>query len=210
LPPGLLVPVGGSASYQVTFTRTSAAFGDWSYGSVTWSDKQHKVRSAVALRAAAIRTVDAVSGEGAASSVPLASKTGSEGTLTATVNGLYSGTTRTGALTGDNPDWSAPTLPPSVAEMKTTVPEGTSLARLAIRSKDFLPGSDIDLYVYDADGNPLSSPGDGSDEHVDLPGSGTYDVQVSQYVLPAGATSQQYTPRSGHFVTYVTRLHWLR
>ncbi|WNM35761.1 S8 family peptidase [Streptomyces sp. Li-HN-5-11] len=192
-PKRLVVPAGGSASYRVTFTRTSAAFGDWSYGSVTWSDKHHKVRSAIALRATPMRAPDEATGNGATGSVTLTPRNGYRGTLATTVNGLYAGTTRTGTLTGDDPDFSAAPLPPSVAEMKVTVPEGTTLARLAIQSRDFLPGSDIDLVVFDADGNLLSTPGEGSDEHVDLPGPGTYDVYLSQYALPPGATSQKYT-----------------
>ncbi|MFF5979484.1 S8 family serine peptidase [Streptomyces olindensis] len=192
-PKRLVVPAGGSASYRVSFTRTSAAFGDWSYGSVTWSDKHHEVRSAVALRAAPIHAPDEVTGNGATGSVALSPQTGYRGILATTVNGLYAGTTQTGTLTGDDPDWSASPLPPSVAELKVTVPEGTWLARLAIQSRDFLPGSDIDLDVSDADGNVYSMAGEGSDEHVDLPGPGTYDVYVSQYALPPGATSQQYT-----------------
>ncbi|GKQ39032.1 hypothetical protein ALMP_55610 [Streptomyces sp. A012304] len=192
-PKRLVVPAGGSASYRVTFTRTSAAFGDWSYGSVTWSDKHHKVRGAVALRAVALGAQSEATGKDATGSVTLTSRTGYRGTLTTTVNGLYAGTTSTGTLTGDHPDMSASPLPPSVAKLKVTVPEGTLLARLAIQSRGFLPGSDIDLDVHDADGNVYSMAGEGSDEHVDLPGPGTYDVYVSQYALPPGATSQKYT-----------------
>ncbi|WP_232838188.1 S8 family serine peptidase [Streptomyces geranii] len=50
-PRTLVVSPGGTATYKVTFTRTDAAYGDWNFGSITWSDKHHKVRSAVALRA---------------------------------------------------------------------------------------------------------------------------------------------------------------
>ena len=34
----LLVRAGGTASYRVTFTRTSAAFGEYAFGSLTWTN----------------------------------------------------------------------------------------------------------------------------------------------------------------------------
>ncbi|MFK0156664.1 hypothetical protein ACIQVL_22030 [Streptomyces sp. NPDC090499] len=40
------------ATYKVTFKRTDAAFGAWTYGRLTLTDGgRHTVRSAVALRA---------------------------------------------------------------------------------------------------------------------------------------------------------------
>lgn len=194
-PKVLVVPAGGSATYKVTFTRTDAAYGDWVYGSVTLSDKNdHRVRSTVALRAAPLSAPATATGEGATGSVALAPKAGWKGTLTTTVNGLYAGTTETGTLTGTDRDFGPPpaTLPASAVKTEITVPEGTAVAHVALLSSDHLAGSDVDLWVYDKDGNLLSAPDDGNDEQVDL-APGTYQVYVNQYALPEGATGQTYT-----------------
>ncbi|WKX10932.1 S8 family peptidase [Streptomyces sp. NL15-2K] len=194
-PKTLTVKPGESATYKVTFTRTDAAIGKWSYGSVTLSDKHHRVRSTVALRAAQLAAPTDVTGKDATGSVTLSPKTGYDGKLTAAVNGLYAGTTKTGTLTGTNREFdpSASSQPASVAKSEVTVPEGTKLARVAIQSADHLAGSDLDLFVLDKDGNLVNDlPGGGSDEHADLE-PGKYTVYVVQFALPEGKTSQPYT-----------------
>ncbi|PAZ14242.1 peptidase [Streptomyces sp. SA15] len=194
-PKTLTVKPGESATYKVSFTRTDAAFGKWSYGSVILSDKDHRVRSTVALRAAPLAPPADVTGKGATGSVALTPKTGYDGKLTAAVNGLYEGTTKTGTLTGTNRNFdpTASSQPASVAKSEVTVPEGTKLARVAIQSADHLAGSDLDLFVLDKDGNLVNDlPGGSSDEHADLK-PGTYTVYVVQFALPEGKTSQPYT-----------------
>ncbi|MFF3334889.1 S8 family serine peptidase [Streptomyces sp. NPDC002888] len=194
-PKKLVVPAGGSATYKVTFTRTDAAYGDWSFGSVTWSDKTHKVRSAVALRATRLSAPTEITGTGATGSAVLTARAEWDGTLTTSVNGLYAGTVKTGTLTGTAPDFdpSQSPLPTAVARSEVTVPEGTDLARIAILPSDFRADSDVDLWVLDKDGNLLSNPTGGNDEHFDLTEPGTYEVYVVQYALPQGVTSQPYT-----------------
>jgi hypothetical protein len=195
----LVVKPGASATYKVTFTRTDAAYGDWAFGSVTWSDtRHHKVRSAVALRATPIATAAEATGEGSTGSVTLNAKPGWDGVLTTAVKGLYPDTAKTGTLTGTDPDFAGKQSPPSAATARTevTVPEGTDFARIAIRSADHLAGSDVDLWVLDKDGKNLAAITPGNDEHVDLTEPGTYEVYVNQYALPQGATSQQYTLRT--------------
>ena len=59
-PPGITVNVspssltlanGASATYQVTFTTQSgAALDEWTFGSLTWSDGSHGVRSPIAIK----------------------------------------------------------------------------------------------------------------------------------------------------------------
>lgn len=202
-PKELVVQPGASASYQVTFTRTDAAFGDWAFGSVTWSDEQHhKVRSPIALRAKQLAAPADATGEGSTGSVTLTPKPGWGGTLTSTASGLYEDTTKTGALTGTNPDFDPTTqsppspLPPATVKTEVTVPEGAELVRVAIRSADHLDGSDLDLWVLDKNGNMLVDLINGNDEHADLTKPGTYQVYLNQYSMPKGATSQTYTLRT--------------
>ncbi|MBO4258130.1 S8 family serine peptidase [Streptomyces griseorubiginosus] len=190
-PGKLVVAPGASASYRVTFTRTHAAYGDWKFGDITWSDGHHKVRSPIALRSAPIAAPDEVARHGA-TSVTLTARAGWNGTLSATVNGLYAGTTKTGTLTGAEPDFDPSHLTAATVKTELTVPEGTDFARVAITSADQIAGSDLDLWVYDKDGNLLWEPIAGNDEHIDLK-PGTYEVYVNQVVLPRGLSSQKYT-----------------
>lgn len=188
---------GGSATYRVTFTRTDADYGKWAFGSVSWGDRGgHRVRSAIAPRATRITVPQEADGTGATGSLTLQTKSGWDGTFTTALNGLYTGTVRTGTLMGTSTDsFTTPPspLPASATRTEITVPEGTALARVAILSSDFLAGSDMDLRVFDEDGTLLSSPTGGSDEYVDLTEPGTYEVYVNQFALPEGATSQTYT-----------------
>ncbi|MFI1213493.1 S8 family serine peptidase [Streptomyces sp. NPDC020802] len=191
-PKRLVVKPGESATYRVTFTRTDAAYGDWRFGSVTFSDGRHQVHSPVALRATRFSAPAEVTGKGTTGSTTLTSRASWDGTLHTTVNGLYADTVRTGTLTGTTPD---PLSPPStaVAESEVTVDEGIELVRVAMLPNEYVEGSDVDLWVLDKDGNLLSNPTAGNDEHVDLTEPGTYTVYVVQYSLPQGTTSQPYT-----------------
>jgi len=198
-PRELVVKPGESATYRVTFTRTDAAYGDWAFGSVTWRDQHHhQVRSAVALRATPLAAPATATGSGATGSTTLTPRPGWDGTLTTTVNGLYGSTTKTGTLTGTNPDFAPGQSPLPAATIKTevTVPAGTQVARVAIQSADHLAGSDLDLWVLDKNGDNLVNLVTGNDEHVDLTEPGTYVVYLNQYALPQGATSQPYTLRT--------------
>ncbi|MEV6001465.1 S8 family serine peptidase [Streptomyces griseomycini] len=194
-PSRLVVPAGKSATYKVTFTRADAPHGDWSFGSVTWSDRTHKVRSAVALRATRLSAPAEITGTGATGSATLTARAEWNGTLTTSVNGLYAGTVKTGTLTGTAPDFdpSQSPLPTAVAKSEVTLSKDTDLARVAILSSDFRTDSDVDLWVLDKDGDLLSNPTGGNDEHVDLTEPGTYEVYVVQYALPKDVTSQPYT-----------------
>ncbi|MER5221722.1 S8 family serine peptidase [Streptomyces flaveus] len=193
-PKKLIVPAGGSATYQVTFTRTDALYGDWSFGRVTLSDGTHQVHSAVALRATRLSAPAEITGTGAEGSATVTARAEWDGTLTTSVNGLYPGTAKTGTLTGTAPDFdpSQSPLPAAVAKSEVTVSDGTDLARIAILPSDFRTDSDVDLWVLDKDGNLLSNPTGGNDEHVDLTEPGTYEVYVVQFSLPESVTSQTY------------------
>ena len=58
-------PPGRAATYAVTFTTTDgAALDAWAFGSLTWSDGTHDVRSPIAVRPVALAAPDEVSGTG--------------------------------------------------------------------------------------------------------------------------------------------------
>ncbi|GHH82306.1 S8 family serine peptidase [Streptomyces capitiformicae] len=194
-PKRLKLAPGESASYTVRFKRTDARFDTWFYGSLTWSDAhaRHRVTSPIALRPTGLTAPAEVTVSGQ-ESVKLTTGVGWTGSLTAKA-ALYTGKKTTGTLTGtDTSDFpKSPHTNDAVVKHRIHVPEGAAFTRLAITSADHLPGSDIDLYVFDTAGKHIGRwPGPDSDEHTDLP-PGDYDVYVLQYQLPAGASSQQYT-----------------
>ncbi|MDQ1046331.1 S8 family serine peptidase [Streptomyces sp. V4I2] len=193
-PKRLTLAPGESASYTVEFERMDAAYDTWSYGSLTLSDAhaRHRVTSPIALRPTRFAAPNEVTATGQ-DSVKLTAGVGWTGELTAKA-ALYTATKTTGTLTGtDKSDFpESPHTNDAVVKHRVHVPEGAAFTRVAITAADHLPGSDIDLYVFDTAGNQIGRPDAGSDEHTDLP-PGDYDVYVLQYRLPAGTTSQQYT-----------------
>ncbi|MDX2548631.1 S8 family serine peptidase [Streptomyces sp. WI04-05B] len=197
-PKRLTVTPGASASYKVTFERTSAAHNAWSFGSLTWSDahSHHEVTSPVALRSVALSAPKeaVVTGGDSATLRPAVDWNGE---LTAKAS-LYTGEKTTGTLTGtDQADFTmSQGTNDAVVKHHVHVPAGTPFTRFAITSADHVPGSNLDLYAFDTNGNHIGDwAGPGSDEHVDLPPV-DYDVYVRQSELPTGTTSQQYTVRS--------------
>lgn len=129
-------------------------------------------------------------------STTLSPSVGWRGELTAKVTGLYAGRKTTGTLTGtDQNDHfdSGPYTSDAIAKLHVHVPQNASFTRVAIRSADFLPDSDIDLYAFDTKGTLVSDPpGAGSDQRSELP-PGDYDLYIVQYALPEGANSQHFT-----------------
>ncbi|WP_306457927.1 S8 family peptidase [Streptomyces sp. SA15] len=196
-PKRLTVLPGGSATYRVTFTRTDAAYGAWSSGSLTWSDahSHHRVTSPIALRAAHVAAPVEINVKGERST-QLAVRADWKGDLTARAE-LYKAEKIHGTLTGeDQSDFLAdPHTGDAAAKIPVHVPEGAPFTRVAVDAADHVPGSQVFLYAFDKDGVPvLAQPQIGSDDYVDLP-PGDYDVYVVQYDMPEGTDSQQYTLR---------------
>ncbi|MEH0416857.1 S8 family serine peptidase [Streptomyces sp. B21-083] len=198
-PRRLTLKPGQSARYKVTFTRGDTPYDTWSFGSLTWSDahSRHRVTSPLALRAAPFRAPHEITADtGGSGSAALTAYADRTGDVTATTTGLYAGRKTTGTLTGTNQDAdfsSHPRPSEAVAKVRIHVPKDAPFTRVAVTSADHLPGSDLDMYVFDAEGEPFGRlPGTGSDEQNDLP-PGDYDVYIVQYALPPGATGQSYT-----------------
>ncbi len=103
-----------------------------------------------------------------------------------------------GKLVG-GPLGSSKTTRPSIAtgDTHTTtveVPEGAASLDVAIGNVSDA-AADLDLAVYDQDGNEVGSSADGdSEESVSIasPAAGTYTVEVVGYAVPAGTTAYDY------------------
>ncbi len=73
-----------------------------------------------------------------------------------------------------------------------TIPAGTTYARFAIYDDQVGPGNDIDLYVYNSDGDEVGRSGTStSNETVNLknPAAGTYKVYVHGWQTAGGGTT---------------------
>ncbi|MEU1514915.1 S8 family serine peptidase [Streptomyces sp. NPDC005811] len=196
-PQRLTVAPGGSATYRVTFTRTDAAYGTFSYGSLTWSDahSRHRVTSPIALRSAHIAAPFEIALEGERSTT-LTVRADWKGELTARAE-LYTSETITGTLTGEDPSNFAadPHTGDAVAKVPVHVPDGAPFTRVGVYAADHVPGSKMSLYAFDGNGVRIfPGPQTGSDDYLDLL-PGDYDVYVVQEDMPKGIDSQQYTLR---------------
>ncbi|MER5217456.1 S8 family serine peptidase [Streptomyces sp. NPDC002838] len=103
-----------------------------------------------------------------------------------------------GKLVG-GPLGSSKSARPTIAKGEThtttvEVPEGAKSLDVAIGNVSDA-AADLDLYVYDANGEELDSSADGdSEESVSIPSpaAGTYTIKVVGYAVPAGSTAYDY------------------
>ncbi|NGO12106.1 S8 family serine peptidase [Streptomyces sp. HC44] len=88
-----------------------------------------------------------------------------------------------------------PTITEGAPQTSTVeVPEGAESLDVTIGNVS-AANADLDLYVYDAEGNEVGSSADGDSEEsvsVASPDAGTYTVQVLGYSVPGGSTAYDY------------------
>ena len=191
----LLLKPGAKATYKVTFTRVSAAFDEYAFGSLTWTNGLYKVRSQLVVKPVAAAAPEQVTGTGTAGSTAVSVTPGFTGTLTTSVDGLVAADVRTPTLspTGDGFDPDAPAVSARAAKETVTIPAGTTLARHATSDSDFAAGTDVDLYLYEAGTSNLvaSSAGGSAEESITIPNppAGTYDLYVVLFGAAPGQTS---------------------
>jgi hypothetical protein len=197
-PSTLKLAPGAKGTYQVTFTRASAAFGQYALGALTWSDGTHQVRSQLAVRPVAAAVPAEVSGTGTAGSTAIGVTPGFAGTLTASVSaGLTPAVRLTKTLTATGPgfDSAAPATSDRTAMYPVTVEPGTTVLRQSTFDRDFAAGTDVDIYLYRVVNGVRTLVGVGggatAEEQIQLlnPAAGTYEL----YVVLFGAASGQTT-----------------
>ena len=196
-PTTIKVKKGETVSYQVTFTRTTAAANEFSLGSLEWRSNKHVVHSQLAIRPLDISAPAEATGTGTSGSVELAIRPGYTGTLTASPAGLVPATVATATLsnaTGGSFSTTNPAAGPHTLKTTVTVPAGSILARFATFDADVPAGTDLDVFVYAAGTTTLvgASSGATAEEQVDLatPAAGSYDVYVDLFATAPGVTSQ--------------------
>ena len=192
---------GKKQSFKVTITRTTAAFGEWSFGSLRWRDLLgHDVRSPIAVRAVPAAVPLEQSGTGTSGQVTLPVTAGFSGTLTAAGHGLRPATVDEWSLT-PNPATSfnseAPATASDIVSVTTTVPEGTKVTRFATFDADYPAGTDVDIWVYrqEADGS-LTQVGQSasgtSEESVTITEPGTYVTFIDLFAAPGPVTLRHH------------------
>ena len=200
-PATLVVPPHHSRSYTVTLTRTTAPLGQWSFGSLTWTDKDktkrgHSVRSPIAVRPVPFAAPPEVTLTGASGGATISPKVGYTGTLNTAVAGLVPATLNTFNLdtTGPNFNQNAPAAGPQVGLATVVIPASTSVARFATFDADYPANTDVDIFVYRLTGTGrafVGSSAGGSAEEVftiNNPAPATYEVYVDLFAIASGTT----------------------
>ena len=197
-PPGYRVAVnpskirlkkGDSATYYVTITNVSAPAGEWRHGSLTWMDKtgNYSVRSPISVSAALFGAPDAIVGSGESGSASFDVSFGYTGSYTAAAHGLVPATVTTDNVAQD-PDQSFDPNDGFSNRYDFTV-SGAALLRFAIPPEATEPGADLDIYLFDPNGNlAASSTKAATDEQIDvlLPADGTWSLYVHGWSTPGG------------------------
>ncbi len=186
-PTSLTLAPGTEASYAVTFTSTSSAvFDDWAFGSLTWENDGHAVRSPIAVQPVALAAPSEISGSGTEGTTSFDVTFGYTGAYAASVHGLVAADTQDGTVVDDPADDINVALATGVGITLhfVDVPVGTEYARFSLFDEYTDGEDDLDLYVFgpDSAGFPFVG-GSGSPtsaEQVDLesPDPGVYIVVV--------------------------------
>ena len=197
-PSRLVIPPRRSATFQVTITRTNAAFVQWRFGALSWKDNLgHEVRSPIGVRAVQVASPAEITGTGATSAKQYQVTPGYNGTLTASAVGLTEASVATMHLTGANTafDKAHPSTGDAVGVVDVTVPAGTKVARFATYAADYGANADLDLYIYEvgADGTLKQvgeSAGGTAEESFTFTDPGAYRIYAVQFQPADGQTEQ--------------------
>jgi hypothetical protein len=198
-PAALAVAPGASATFTVTFSRKAdVALNTWQYGSLTWNDGVHAVRSPITLRAGAlISATPLVRSDKATAAKTLGVRTGFTGKMATAYGGLKE-VDKTVHTVEEAPEGSLDSEPliqaacnaggTGVRLIPVTFPAGTVMASFELFNADTQHGArdDLDLALIDSSGEVVGLSGSaGSDEAIRLPSpaAGNYRVCVLGYSL---------------------------
>ena len=183
-PPTLVLDPDETASYTVTFTTTPAALLDeWAFGSLSWSDGTHTVRSPIAVRPVALAAPEEVTGEGTEGTTEYDVTFGYSGPFDVAVNGLDAATVDTRTVVDDPANDINVALSTGVGIDVVTIPvaAGTLHLRASLFDENTDGEDDIDLYLFDPDDNFVDGSGSAtSAEQVDAasPAEGDWTLVV--------------------------------
>ena len=153
------------------------------------SNRRTSVRSPIAVRPVALAAPAEVAGNGSAHSYDITY--GYTGPFSTTVRGLLAATVLSGSVS-DDPTNTFVVGGPGISTQTVAIPAGTTYARFALYDDQVGAGNDLDLYVYNSDGDQVGVSGTGtSNETVNLknPAAGTYKVYVHGWQTAGGGTT---------------------
>ena len=175
---------GDTATFEVAFTNVNAPIGEWRFGSLSWVDGRNRVRSPIAVNAAAIEFADSVSGTGASGTASIPVAFGYTGAYTAGAHGLAADVPIPGSVTQDPNQTFDPTDVGNGATAHPIVVTDASFLRITLDTADLTPPNgaiDIDLYLYNSAGEEVASSGAGSTDEIiqlETPANDTYTLYV--------------------------------
>jgi hypothetical protein len=160
-PASLTVPAGASATFTVTFTRTTAALNSYVGGQLTWSNATHAVRIPMVVRPVPLAAP-------AAASASYDVKFGYNGPFITQARGLVPAVLTDGTVAQDPDQEFVPADPTGTVKIDVVIPAGTTHARYALFDANVSPGSDLDLFVYQGTALAGSSTASGSTEEINF------------------------------------------
>lgn len=214
-PASLTIAAGATQSFTVTLTRTTAVENAWQYGSLTWSDGTHVVRSPVTARSGKPVIAPAlIKSDRATANKTISVSTGFTGTMGSKFGGLKE-ISRSDYSVNQAPSGSVGTTAQiqaacraagsGVRVVPVTVPAGTLLAQFELFDRDTAGGGghDLDLALLGPSNTLVAYSGNGgSNESIALtaPAAGTYQVCVVGYAS-ANRVSTDFTLSSAVVTT---------
>jgi subtilisin family serine protease len=188
-PSSLTIKSGQSATYYVTITNVDAPIGEWRFGSLTWSDEtgHYDVYSPIAVRGALFSAPAEVSGSGESGSASFDVSFGYTGSYAAAAHGLESATVTSDNVLQDPDQDFDPT--DGFSNQHDFTLSGAALFRIAMPPEATEPDADLDIFVYDPNGDfAASSTSGGTNELIDIlaPMDGTWSVYVHGWSSPGG------------------------
>jgi subtilisin family serine protease len=182
-PSSFTIPAGGTQSFDVTITRTDATLNIFRFGSLTWSDGTHSVKSPISVRPVAISAPAELTRTGTSGATAFAIRMGYNGPLAYTKRGLVPSQVFSGTVPDDptnNFNTGNPAGNQGISTHDIVVPAGTSLFRISMFDPETDGDDDIDLYLYRVNADSSLAP-------VGSSGSGTSAEQI-QLANPTAAT----------------------
>ncbi len=183
-PSSVKLKPGQSATFEVTITNVSAPLGEWEFGSLTWKEKtgKYRITSPIAVNASKFSAPVEITGSGVDGSTSFDVQFGYTGAYAAVPHGLTPAT-ETNDTVNQDPDqtFDPGDVATGGANAHTFDLSDVGVFRVAIPPEATGPENDLDVYVYDPDGNPVaSSTQAGTDEEVTIqdPMDGTWTVYV--------------------------------
>jgi subtilisin family serine protease len=183
-PASFNIAAGGTQQYTVTITRTDAApLNTYRFGSLTWSDGSHSVKSPIVVRPVAISAPAQLNLTGASGATSYEIRMGYNGTLAYAKRGLIPSQVFSGTVPDDptsNFNTGNPAGNQGISTHDIVVPAGTSVFRISMFDAETDGDDDIDLYLYRVNA-------DSSLTLVGVSGGGTSAEQI-QLANPTAAT----------------------